>query len=45
MSKLDIPTTSRTAVFSGFWAFIILIIDNNEGVDLLDMLIQYVGKQ
>ena len=35
---------SNYSLISGFWIWIILIIDGNGGTDLLDEIIKYVSK-
>lgn len=40
---MKMENVTNVSVISGFWLFIILIVDGNQGVDLLDNVIQYVG--
>ena len=35
-------TTTKATIFSGFWLWLILIIDSEQGPDLLDALVQYI---
>lgn len=41
---MKMENVTNVSVISGFWLFIILIVDGNNGTDLLDAVINYVGK-
>ena len=41
---MDKYSQNYYSFISGFWLFIILIVDGNNGTDLLDAIINYISK-
>jgi hypothetical protein len=40
---LDKANINNVQLISGFWLWLILILDNPQGVDLIDAFIKYLG--